>query len=92
VPETVFHIVAKDPQVKHVAPQVDPPGVHEHGSEEGQEITAGIGKEAARYESPLANERVTAAQLYKEEQDVQSDQGIRDQRKSSARAVIITDW
>jgi hypothetical protein len=66
--------------------------MHEHGSEERQKITEGIGKEAARNESPLPNKSVTATQLYKEKQDVQSDQGIRDQWNSSARGIIITDW
>jgi hypothetical protein len=62
--------------------------MHEHGSEERQKITEGIGKEAAwnEYKS------VTATQLYKEKQDVQSDQAIRDQWNSSASAIIITDW
>jgi hypothetical protein len=66
--------------------------MHEHGREERQKITEGIGKETARNESPLPNKRVTAALLYKERQDVQSDQGIRDQRNSSAGGIIITDW
>jgi len=66
--------------------------MHEHESEERQKITEGIGKKAARNESPLHNKSVTATQLYKEKQDVQSDQGIRDQRKSSASGIIITDW
>jgi len=66
--------------------------MHEHGCEEHQRITEGIGKEAVRNESPPFNKSVTATQLYKEKQDVQSNQGIRDQRNSSAAAVIITDW
>ncbi len=66
--------------------------MHEHGSEERQKITGGIGKEAAGNKSPLTNKSFTATQLYKEKQDVQSDQGIRDQRNSSARGIIITDW
>jgi hypothetical protein len=66
--------------------------MHEHGSEERQKITEGIGKEAARNESPFPNKSLAATQLYKEKQDVQSDQGIRDQRNSSARGIIITDW
>jgi hypothetical protein len=65
--------------------------MHEHGGEERQKITGGIGKESARNESPLHNKRVTATQLDKEKQPVQSDQYIRDQRKSSASAIIITD-
>jgi hypothetical protein len=66
--------------------------MHEHGSEERQKITGGIGKEAPRNESPVPNKRVAAAELYKEKQDVKSDQGICDQRDSSARGIIITDW
>jgi hypothetical protein len=66
--------------------------MHEHGSEEGQKITGGIGKETARNERPFPNKSVTATQLYKEKQDVQSDQGIRDERNSSTRGIIITDW
>jgi hypothetical protein len=65
--------------------------MHEHGSEERQKITGRIGKEAARNESPLPNKRVTVTttRLYKEKQDVQRDQGIRDQRNSSAKGIII---
>jgi len=66
--------------------------MHKHGSKERQKITEWIGKKAARNESPLPNKSVTAALLYKEKQDVQSDQGIRDQWNSSARRIIITDW
>ena len=44
MPETVFYIVAEYPQVKHVASEVNSPGVHEHGAEERQEITSGIGQ------------------------------------------------
>jgi len=92
VSETVFHIVAKDPQVKQVASKVNPPGMHEHGSEESQKISGGVGKEAARNECPLHNKSVTAAYLCQEKHYVQSDQGVRNQRNRSARAIIITDW
>jgi hypothetical protein len=66
--------------------------MHEHGSEERQKIAGGIGKEAAGNESPFSNKCLTATHLYKEEQDVQSDQGIRDQRNGSASSIIITNW
>jgi hypothetical protein len=92
VPETVFHIVTEDPQVQHVASQVKPPGMHEHGREDRQTIAEGIRKEAAGNEGPRLNKSVTAALLDKEEQDVQSDQGIRDQRNSSASGIVIADW
>jgi hypothetical protein len=92
VPEPVFHIVTEDPQIEHVATQVKPPDVHEHGSDECQGLPEGVGKEAARDESPLLNEGVTPSQFYNEEQDVQSDQGIRDQGNGSARGIIIANW
>jgi len=78
--------------IRFVASEVNPPGMHEHGSEERRKITEGIGQKAAGNESPLHNKSVTATQLYKEKQDVQSDQGIRDQRNSSAGGIIIADW
>src|SRR4030095_10932147 len=69
-----------------------PPGMHEHGSEERRKITGGIRKEAARNESPPPNKRVAATLLDKEKQDVQRNQGIRNQRNSSARGIVIADW
>jgi hypothetical protein len=66
--------------------------MHEHGSEERQKISGGIGKEAARHESPFPDKSVTATLLDEKQQDVQSDQGIRHQRNSSAGGIIITDW
>jgi len=65
MPETIFHIVAEDPQVQHVASQVKPPGMHEHGSEERRKITSGIGKEAAWDEGIPSNKSVTATLLQK---------------------------
>jgi hypothetical protein len=65
--------------------------MHEHGCEDGQKISAGISKEAAGDKGPLLNKRITAAHFYEEEQDVQSEQGISDQRKNSARGIIVTD-
>jgi hypothetical protein len=76
MPETVFHIITEDPHVKHVAQEMNPPCVHEHGSEDRQEITAGVGKEAARNEGPLHNKSFTATQFYKEVDEIHSDQGI----------------
>jgi len=66
--------------------------MHEHGSEERHKITEGIGEEAARDERPLPNKSITTTHLDKEKQDVQSDEGIRDQWDSSAGGIVITDW
>jgi hypothetical protein len=66
--------------------------MHEHGSEKRWKITRGICKEAAGNESPLINKSVTTTHFYEEEQDVQGDQSISDQRNRSASTIIITDW
>ena len=58
---------------RRAASQVNPPGVYEHGTEERQEITRGIGKEAAGDKGTLLNKSVAAAQFWEEEQDVQND-------------------
>jgi hypothetical protein len=71
---------------------VEPSGVHEHGGEERQEITDGVGEEAAGDKSPLHDKRITSGQFKEEEQNVQGNQNISDHREGSPRTIIITDW
>src|SRR6185436_7241287 len=68
VPEAVFHVVAENPQVKHVATQMKPAGMHEHGTEESRNVRERIGHEAPRHEGPLHDEGLAAVQLDEEEQ------------------------
>jgi hypothetical protein len=65
--------------------------MHEHGREERGKITDGIRQKAAGNKSPLPDESVTTSHLDKEEQDVHSDQYIRDQGKNPAGGIIITN-
>ena len=51
----------EDPQIKHVAPKVEPPAVHKHSGKNRQKIPDGIGKKAAWNKSPFLNKSVTAA-------------------------------
>jgi hypothetical protein len=92
VPETILDIVPKDPQVEHVATQVEPPGMHEHGGEQRQKIGAGIGEETAGHERPLLDERVAAREFHEEKERIQDDQGIGDNRNRSASAIVIPNW
>jgi len=41
--ESVFDVVAEDPEVKHVAEDMENPPVHEHGREERQGGVDGLG-------------------------------------------------
>ena len=66
--ETIFYVVAENSQVKHVSSNVEQTGVHEHGSEQCREISAGVGKEAVWNECPLCYESVAATELHNKEE------------------------
>jgi hypothetical protein len=66
--------------------------MHEHGSEERRKITCWICLEATRNERPPPNKIFTSAELQKEKQNVERDQGIRNYRNSSFSRIVITDW
>ena len=80
VAEAVLDVVAEDPQVEHVAAQVQPAAVHEHGAEHRGDVAGGIGGEAGRNEGPLLDERVAVVELEQEDEGVDGDQGIGDVR------------
>jgi hypothetical protein len=50
-----------------------------------------IGHETTRNERPLLHEGIAAAELNKEEQDVQCDQRVRDDGNGSFAGVVVTD-
>jgi len=65
--------------------------VHEHGSENGYEIGARVCGKTPRNDRPPFDERVASAQLYKEEQDVNRDQQVSDNRNCPFRRVIVAN-
>jgi hypothetical protein len=38
MPKSIFDVIAEDPEVEHIAAQVHPAAMHEHGSENGYKI------------------------------------------------------
>ncbi len=46
-PELILDIVAENPQIEHVAAQVQPSAVHEHGREDCVGIACRIGRTAS---------------------------------------------
>ena len=90
--EAILYVVAKYPQVQHVAPEVDPPGVHEHRGENGEKAGYRVGEETSGNEGPAHDERIAAAHLDQEKDDIKRDQGIGDHRESPAGGIIVTDW
>ncbi|HEY8225774.1 MAG TPA: hypothetical protein VIG25_10880 [Pyrinomonadaceae bacterium] len=60
MPESVLYIVPEDPEVEHVAAQVQPAAVHEHGGEHGYEIAARVLRQAAWDDGPLLYEGLAA--------------------------------
>ena len=73
-PELVLDVVAEDPQIEHVAAEMQPAAVHEHGGEDGGHVAGWVLAEPGRNERPLANEGIAAVQLDEEEENVERDQ------------------
>ena len=70
MPEAVLDVVAEDPQVEHVAAEVQPAAVHEHGGENGRDVGSRIVREASGHERPLLDEPVAVLQLQEEDEHV----------------------
>jgi hypothetical protein len=52
-PTLVLDVVAEDPQVQHVAEEMQPATVHEHAGRDGMDLLGRISGEAAGHERPL---------------------------------------
>ena len=53
VPEAVLDVVAEDPQVEHVAAEVQPAAVHEHGAENGRDVGSADGPKSGLARTPI---------------------------------------
>jgi hypothetical protein len=92
VTETIFHIVAEDPQVKHITQEMQPPCMHEHGCEKRWEISNRICQETTGNESPALDKSFSIVEFQKEHQNVQGDQSIGNDWGNSPGTIIITKW
>jgi hypothetical protein len=91
VAELVLDIVAEDPQEQHVAEEMKPASVHEHGGEDGHGALDWILREARRDERPLLDEAIAAAELDQKEQHVEADQGKGDDWCRAPLRVVVAD-
>ena len=53
VAEAVLDIVAEDPQKQHVAEEMQPAAMHEHGGENGDDVPGRVRREFGRDERPM---------------------------------------
>jgi hypothetical protein len=90
-PEAVFNIVAEDPQEQHVAEQMQPAAMHEHGGEDGRYIGVRMLGESGGNERPLGDELISAGELDEKEQHIEADQGERDHRDGPPLRVVVAD-
>ena len=80
--EAVFDIVAEDPQEQHVAEQMQPAAMHEHGREDGHRVGAGLARKTAPgTNAHFGDELIAAGQLGQKDQHVEADQRERDDGK-----------
>ena len=91
VPEAVLDVVAEDPQVQHVAAEVQPAAVHEHGGENGRDVGPRMVREAPRHEGPFVDELVAVLQLQEEDQHVDGNEDVGDVRRRAPQGVVIAD-
>jgi hypothetical protein len=63
MPQPVLNVIAEDPQIEHVAQQVQPAAVHEHGGKQCYRIPDGVGKKAPRHERPALDKRISVIKL-----------------------------
>jgi hypothetical protein len=91
VSEAVLDIVAKDPQEQHIAEQMQPTAMHEHGREDRDRVCLGTAGKARRYESPVLDELVAAGKLDEEDQDIEADKDEGDVRHAPPLRVVVAD-
>ena len=90
MPEPVLHVVPKYPQVEHIATQVHPAGMHEHGRKYRDDREDRVSCQAAWDERPLLDERFARRELEQEHDDADRDQSVGNDRCGVAVGVIIT--
>ncbi len=91
MPEAVFDIVAEDPQVQHVAAEVQPTAMHEHGAENGCDVGSRIFREASGHECPFLDEPVAVLQLEQEDEHVDDDEDEGDVRRRAPHGIVVAE-
>ena len=56
--EAVLDVVAEDPQEQHVAEEMQPAAMHEHGGENRDDVRCGIRRELGGDERPILDKLV----------------------------------
>src|SRR5207237_6664574 len=102
VPEGVLDVVAEDPEVEHVAAEVQPAGVQEHRGQQGDvdgqpDLRVGVDAagDLARHRAPLHDEALELlfgqGHLVQESRHVDGDHRIVAVGKAPALSGVVTD-
>ena len=86
----VFDLAAESPQVNHVADDVHPAGMHEHGGENRDPAVAM--DDANRDDGPGPDEAIAIDQLFEKNIGVEDDDGDGGERKTPQRPRGIAEW
>jgi len=86
----VFDFAAEGPEVNHVANDVHPAGMHEHGGEDRDPAVSM--DDANRHDRPGPNEAVAVNQLFQKNIGIQDDDGDGSQRKTPQGPRGVTEW
>ena len=91
VAEPILDIVAEDPQEQHVAEEMHPAAMHEHGGEDLHRACHGALRKLGGDECPLPDKGIACGELEQEHRKVQDDEGNGDDRSGAPLRVVVTD-
>ena len=89
--EPILDIVAEDPQEQHVAEEMHPAAMHEHGGEDLHRACHGALGKLGGDECPLPDEGFASGELEQEHRNIQADKGEGDDRGGAPLRVVVTD-
>src|ERR1700720_4680647 len=90
--EIIFDVISKGPKVSHVANEMQPAAMEEHGCENGGKIGGRVCEELFRGKSPVADKRLALALFEKKDGDVGDDKKIGDDWRGLTFACVRSDW
>lgn len=91
MPKAVLNIIPKDDEIEHVAQQVHPTAVHEHGGKNRYKETTRILRKIGRSECPGIDEFISTRHLNEENDEVEDHQRPGDHGNYSAVGIVISD-
>ena len=87
--EIVLDVVAENPEIEHIAENMQPAAMHEHGGEDRLHFCGRAGRELARHKGPCADEVVPLIEFEQKHQHIHDNQQVGDNRHALPRTIVV---